>query len=61
MEHSITPELKEKINALQTILDNGKRIVFSAVPVSVQKAASPTFEVPMACITKNTNIIRKLF
>ena len=28
MEHSITPELKEKINALQTILDNGKRIVF---------------------------------
>lgn len=28
MEHNITPELKEKINALQTILDNGKRIVF---------------------------------
>lgn len=28
MESSITPELKEKIETLQAILDNGKRIVF---------------------------------
>jgi len=28
MDQNITPELKEKIEALQTILDNGKRIVF---------------------------------
>ncbi len=28
MELDISPELKEKIEALQTILDNGKRIVF---------------------------------
>ena len=28
MESNITPELKEKIEALQTILDNGRRIVF---------------------------------
>ena len=28
MEPAISSELKEKINALQTILDHGKRIVF---------------------------------
>lgn len=28
MESNITPELQEKIKALQTIIDNGKRIVF---------------------------------
>ncbi len=28
MESNITPELQEKINALQTIIDNGERIVF---------------------------------
>lgn len=28
MESNITPELQEKINALQTMIDNGKRIVF---------------------------------
>ncbi|MBP3570296.1 MAG: NAD-dependent protein deacylase [Lachnospiraceae bacterium] len=28
MEQSITPALQEKINTLQTILDNGRRIVF---------------------------------
>ena len=28
MESNITPELQEKINALQTIINNGKRIVF---------------------------------
>ena len=28
MESNITPELKEKIERLQTILNNGKRIVF---------------------------------
>ncbi|MBQ8198882.1 MAG: NAD-dependent protein deacylase, partial [Lachnospiraceae bacterium] len=28
MESNITPELQEKIKQLQTIIDNGRRIVF---------------------------------
>ena len=52
MGSKITPELEEKItDALFSL----------AVPVSVQKAAFRIFAVPTVCITRNINIIRKLF
>ena len=61
MEPSITPDLQKKIEALQEILDNGKRIVFFGGAGVSTESGIPDFRSADGLYHQNINITRKPF